>query len=85
MGRERAQLPDATIGERRRVDDDVARRGRRTMATEARELDGTVTEYYDVTVDGDRIERLMTEVFTEHRAAGARRRLTGCGKGTSGQ
>jgi hypothetical protein len=30
------------------------------------ELDGTVTEYDDIAVDGDRIERLLTEIFTEH-------------------
>jgi hypothetical protein len=30
------------------------------------ELDGTTTEYDDVAVAGDRIERLLTELFTEH-------------------
>jgi hypothetical protein len=38
-------------------------------ATVERELDGSVTEYHEVPVDGDRIERLMTELFTEHWAA----------------
>jgi hypothetical protein len=33
-----------------------------------RELDGTVTVYFDAPVAGDRIERLLTEVFTEHWA-----------------
>ena len=32
-------------------------------ATE-RELDGSVTEYFDVDVRGDRVERLLTELFT---------------------
>jgi hypothetical protein len=31
-----------------------------------RELDGTVTEYFDVDVRGDRVERLLTELFTQH-------------------
>src|SRR5205809_8027208 len=31
-----------------------------------REPGGTTTEYYDVDVRGDRIERLLTELFTEH-------------------
>jgi hypothetical protein len=31
-----------------------------------RELDGTVTEYFDVDVRGDRVERLLTELFAEH-------------------
>ena len=34
-----------------------------------RELDGTVTTYDEVDVDGDRVERLLTELFTEHWAA----------------
>jgi len=34
-----------------------------------REPDGSTTEYADVPVTGDRIERLMTEVFGEHWAA----------------
>jgi hypothetical protein len=34
-----------------------------------REPDGTTTEYADVPVVGDRVERLMTEVFGEHWAA----------------
>ena len=33
-----------------------------------RELNGTVTTYFDVSVAGDRIERLLTELFTEHWA-----------------
>ena len=33
------------------------------------ELDGTITEYDDIPVAGDRIERLLTEIFTEHWAA----------------
>ena len=37
------------------------------MRTET-ELDGTITEYDDVAVDGDRIERLLMHVFTEHWA-----------------
>ena len=37
------------------------------MRTE-RELDGTITEYDDIAVDGDRIERLLTELLTEHWA-----------------
>jgi len=31
-----------------------------------RDADGTVTEYDEVSVDGDRVQRLLTEVFTEH-------------------
>ena len=31
-----------------------------------RELDGTLTEYFDVDVRGDRVECLLTELFTEH-------------------
>src|SRR5947208_3473320 len=34
-----------------------------------RELDGTVTTYDEVDVDGDRVERLLTELFSEHWAA----------------
>ena len=37
------------------------------MRTE-RELDGTITEYDDIAVDGDRIERLLTELLTAHWA-----------------
>ena len=32
------------------------------------ELDGTVTEYDEIDVGGDRIERLLIEIFTEHWA-----------------
>jgi hypothetical protein len=38
------------------------------MRTE-RELDGTITEYDDLGVEGDHIERLLTELFTEYWAA----------------
>jgi hypothetical protein len=41
------------------------------MANDARverELDGNVTEYFDLDVRGDRVERLLTELFTEHWA-----------------
>lgn len=31
-----------------------------------RETDGTLTEYDEVPVDGDRVERLMTELFRDH-------------------
>src|SRR2546426_4861903 len=31
-----------------------------------RELDGTVTTYDEVGVEGDGVERLLTELFTEH-------------------
>jgi hypothetical protein len=31
-----------------------------------RELDGSLTEYFDMDVRGDRVERLLTELFTEH-------------------
>src|SRR5438094_10615278 len=31
-----------------------------------RELDGTVTTYDELDVEGDRVERLLTELFTEH-------------------
>jgi len=34
-----------------------------------REPDGSLTEYTDVSVAGDTVERLMTEVFGEHWAA----------------
>jgi hypothetical protein len=37
------------------------------MRTE-RELDGTITEYDEIGVDGDRIEQLLTELFREHWA-----------------
>lgn len=37
-------------------------------ATLEPELDGTVTEHFEIPVDGDRIERLMTELFTDHWA-----------------
>src|SRR2546428_785166 len=33
-----------------------------------REVDGTVTTYDEVDVEGDRVERLLTELFTEHWA-----------------
>lgn len=33
-----------------------------------RELDGTVTEYDEVSVNGPRVEELMTEIFTDHWA-----------------
>ena len=32
------------------------------------ELDGSRTEYFDVAVAGDRVERLLTELFTRHWA-----------------
>ena len=37
-------------------------------STIERELDGTVTEYDDVPVAGEHIERLLRELFTEHWA-----------------
>jgi len=37
-------------------------------ATSERELDGTTTEYDDVPVTDDHIERLLRELFTEHWA-----------------
>ena len=37
-------------------------------STIERDLGGTTTEYYDVDARGDRIERLLTELFTEHWA-----------------
>jgi len=39
------------------------------MADVVREPDGTVTEYTEVAVAGDTVERLMLEVFGEHWAA----------------
>jgi tRNA threonylcarbamoyl adenosine modification protein YjeE len=33
-----------------------------------RELDGSLTEYHEVDVAGDRVERLLRELFTEHWA-----------------
>ena len=33
------------------------------------ELDGTTTEYFELAVSGDTIERLMREIFTDHWAA----------------
>ena len=33
-----------------------------------RDADGSVTEYDEVSVDGDRVQRLLTEIFTEHWA-----------------
>jgi hypothetical protein len=36
--------------------------------TVERDADGSVTEYDDVAVDGDRVQRLLTEIFTEHWA-----------------
>ncbi len=40
-----------------------------TEALTEQELDGTTTEYDEIPVDGDRIERLMVEIFNEHWAA----------------
>jgi hypothetical protein len=34
--------------------------------TVERDADGAVTEYDDVAVDGDHVQRLLTEIFTEH-------------------
>jgi hypothetical protein len=34
--------------------------------TVERDADGTVTEYDEVAVDGDRVQRLLTELFREH-------------------
>ena len=34
--------------------------------TVERGLDGATTEYHDVAVEGDGVERLLTELFTEH-------------------
>jgi len=39
------------------------------MAEVVREPDGSLTEYTEVAVAGDAVERLMTEVFREHWAA----------------
>lgn len=36
--------------------------------TAERELDGTTTEYFEVAVVGDRVERLLTGLFSEHWA-----------------
>lgn len=36
------------------------------VTTTERELDGATTEYDDIPVAGDRIERLLTELFTAH-------------------
>jgi len=41
----------------------------RAMAEVVREPDGSVTEYTDVAVTGNAVERLLTEVFGEHWAA----------------
>lgn len=38
-------------------------------ATVEREVDGTATEYYEIPVAGDQIERLMLELFADHWAA----------------
>jgi hypothetical protein len=35
-------------------------------STTEKELDGTTTEYEDIAVGGDRVERLLTELFAEH-------------------
>lgn len=40
-----------------------------TATTTEQELDGTTTEYDEVSVAGDQVERLMTEIFTDHWAA----------------
>ena len=37
------------------------------MRTE-RELDGTISEYDDISVEGDRIERLLSELLSQHWA-----------------
>lgn len=34
-----------------------------------READGTATEYYEIPVAGDRVERLLLELFADHWAA----------------
>lgn len=34
--------------------------------TEERGADGTVTAFHEVSVEGDRVERLLTELFTKH-------------------
>lgn len=38
------------------------------FTTTERELDGAATEYYEVPVAGNHIERLVTELFTDHWA-----------------
>jgi hypothetical protein len=38
------------------------------MSTIERQDDGSTTEYFDVSVAGDQVERLMREVFTDHWA-----------------
>ena len=38
------------------------------MSTIERQDDGSTTEYFDVSVAGDHVERLMREVFTDHWA-----------------
>ena len=40
-----------------------------TGETVRQEMDGSRTVYDEVDVTGDRVERLMTEIFTEHWAA----------------
>ncbi|PYN79351.1 MAG: hypothetical protein DMD96_17705 [Candidatus Rokuibacteriota bacterium] len=39
-----------------------------TAPTIERGLDGTTTWYHDMAVEGDAVERLLTELFTEHWA-----------------
>ena len=36
--------------------------------TVEREADGSLTEYDDIAVEGDRVQRLLTEIFSEHWA-----------------
>jgi hypothetical protein len=38
------------------------------MSTIEREANGSTTEYFEVSVAGDHVERLMREVFTDHWA-----------------
>lgn len=38
----------------------------RLVRTVEREPDGTLTEYDDVSVEGDRVQRLLTEIFSDH-------------------
>ena len=38
------------------------------MKVSVRDADGTTTEYDEIAVGGDRIERLLTELFTDHWA-----------------
>ena len=38
------------------------------MSTIEQEADGSTTEYFEVSVAGDQVERLMREVFTDHWA-----------------